>query len=346
MKHLLRKNILELKPYSSARDEFKGNAAIFLDANENPFNQGLNRYPDPYQKVLKEKVSALKGIPVNQIFLGNGSDEPIDILLRMFCQPGEDAIITLPPTYGMYKVSADIAGVTHLEVPLQLNFQPNPEEILKVAGEKTKILFICSPNNPTGNHIEIEIIEELLQKFNGIIVVDEAYIDFSSKPSALPLLSSFQNLVVLQTFSKAWGLAGLRLGMAFSSPELISFMNKVKAPYNLSILTQQTALEYLEKKEKVKQEIETIIKEREKLEEELSTFSFVQKIYPSDANFLLIKVEEPHKIYEFLVGHGIIVRDRSSVLNCENTLRITIGTPEENQQLIDTLKKYEKSIVY
>jgi len=346
MKHLLRKNIRELKPYSSARDEFKGNAAIFLDANENPFNQGLNRYPDPYQKVLKEKVSALKGIPVNQIFLGNGSDEPIDILLRMFCQPGEDAIITLPPTYGMYKVSADIAGVNNIEVPLLLNFQPNPEEILKVAGEKTKIMFISNKRKIVFNHIEIEIIEELIKKFNGIVVVDEAYIDFSSKPSTLPFISSYQNLVVLQTFSKAWGLAGLRLGMAFSSPELISFMNKVKAPYNLSILTQQTALESLEKKEKVNQEIETIIKEREKLAEGLTAFSFVQKIYPSDANFLLIKVEEPHKIYEFLVGYGIIVRDRSSVLNCENTLRIRLGTPDENQQLIDNLKKYEKSIVY
>lgn len=346
MKHLLRKNILALKPYSSARDEFEGEASVFLDANENPFNQGLNRYPDPYQKLLKEKVSVLKGIPVNQIFLGNGSDEPIDILLRMFCQPGEDAIITLPPTYGMYKVSADIAGVQNIEVPLLLNFQPNPEEILKVAGAKTKILFICSPNNPTGNHIEIEIIEEILQKFNGIVVVDEAYIDFSSNPSALYLLPSYHNLVVLQTFSKAWGLAGLRLGMAFSTPELISFMNKVKAPYNLNILTQQTASEYLDKKEKVLLDIETIIQERQNLAEGLSDFSFVQKIYPSDANFLLIKVVEPQKIYEFLVGHGIIVRDRSSVLNCENTLRITIGTPEENQQLIDTLKKYEKSIVY
>jgi histidinol-phosphate aminotransferase len=336
---LVRKNIRQLTPYSSARSEFKGAAEIFLDANENPFETGLNRYPDPLQWKLKERVSELKGVPVEQIFLGNGSDEAIDLVVRIFCEPRVDHIITLPPTYGMYQVSADIADVAVVGIPLTADFQPDVEAILAAANTQSKILFICTPNNPTGNNVDLETIQTLAQRFPGIVVVDEAYTDFSDQPSCLTLLSDLPNLVVFQTFSKAWGLAGLRLGMAFASKEIIGLFNKVKPPYNLNQLTQQAALKILTedvaKKDKM---VQTLLEERAQLIIALQDLPFVEKIYPSDANFILVKVDNAVAWYQFLVEKGIIVRSRANVRLIEGSLRITVGRPDENAALINALK--------
>ena len=336
---LLRKNIKSLQPYSSARDEYSGEALIFLDANENPYNQPYNRYPDPLQKVLKEKIAQLKQVKLESIFLGNGSDEPIDLLIRAFCEPGEDNIITIDPTYGMYQVAAAINNVKVIKSPLNENYELDSTAILKAATNKSKLIFLCSPNNPSGNSLQTESMLAVINNFNGIVVVDEAYIDFAADKSLLPLLGKYSNLVILQTFSKAWGMAGIRLGMAFAAPEIISILNKIKYPYNLNILTQQKALELIENRSQTEEWVKQIKAEREVLKNELLKFPFTVHIFSSDANFLLVKMHDARGIYNFLKEKGIIVRDRSKVFLCDDSLRITIGTPDENSQLINTLKE-------
>ncbi|MEM8527054.1 MAG: histidinol-phosphate transaminase [Bacteroidota bacterium] len=337
---LVRKNIQQLAPYSSARHEFVGSAEVYLDANENPYDTGFNRYPDPLQKAVKEKLSTIKKIAPEHIFLGNGSDEAIDLLIRIFCEPRIDHILTLPPTYGMYKVSASIADVQVKNILLTPDYQPNVEEILEVADERSKLLFLCTPNNPTGNRFERAKVLELLEKFKGVVVIDEAYIDFSAEESYNQLLEKYPNLVVMQTFSKAWGMAAIRLGIAYASKEIIHYFNKVKPPYNVNILTQQAALKALENYEQQQAVVREILEERAKLMKALPAFSFVQNAYPSDANFILIKVEKPNELYKYLVGKGIIVRNRSNVPLCEGGLRITVGTKLENEQLMAAMKAY------
>lgn len=335
---LLRKNIAALKPYSSARDEYTGEAMVFLDANENPFNKPYNRYPDPLQKAVKEKVSGIKNILSEKIFLGNGSDEPIDLLIRAFCEPGVDNIVTINPTYGMYQVAADISGVELRKVSLTANYELDTSALLKATDNNTKLIFLCSPNNPTGNSLDKDALTQVINRFNGLVIIDEAYIDFAPGKSLLPVIDQYPNLVILQTFSKAWGMAGIRLGMAFASIEIISVLNKIKYPYNLNILTQKKALELLDQKEKVNAWVEELLEERAKLESELKEFPFVVQIYPSDANFLLVKMNDARGIYEYLVEEGIIVRDRSKVHLCESSLRITIGSEKENKILLKALK--------
>jgi histidinol-phosphate aminotransferase len=338
IQNLVRPNIRRLTPYSSARSEFKGKAEVFLDANESPYDTGYNRYPDPLQWKLKQAISSLKGIAPEHIFLGNGSDEAIDLLLRIFCEPGADHIITLPPTYGMYRVSADISDVAVKEIPLRPGlFQPDTDAVLAAADAHSKLLFICSPNNPTGNSIRPELIRELAKGFPGIVVVDEAYIDFSAQESAIRLLPEHPNLVVLQTFSKAWGMAGIRLGMAFASEEIIGYFNKVKPPYNINQLTQEAALKALDGQDAQEAKVQQLLGQRTLLQQYLGGLPFVERIYPSDANFLLVKVEDPAGTYNYLVDRGIIVRDRSRVVLCEGCLRITVGTPEENERLFRAL---------
>jgi len=340
---LLRPHIAKLQPYTSARDEYTGTEGVFLDANENPFGsitaQDFNRYPDPYQSQLKSKISEIKQVRPSQIFLGNGSDEAIDLLFRAFCRPGIDNVILLPPTYGMYEVSASINDIEIRKIPLTEDFQLQPEKILAKADAQSKILFICSPNNPSANKVKREAILELLQHFNGLVVVDEAYIDFSDEPSFTTHLDEFPNLLVMQTFSKAWGLASLRLGMAFASESIIQILNKIKPPYNISGLTQETVLEAIQDLPKVKKMIEEILQERDFLTDELEKLSFVQKIYPSHANFLLVKIPNAGKVYDLLIEEKIIVRNRSKVLLCEDCLRITVGTRAENLSLLKALQK-------
>ncbi|MBK6814393.1 MAG: histidinol-phosphate transaminase [Saprospiraceae bacterium] len=335
---LIRPNIVALKPYSSARHEFTGHGEIFLDANENPYDTDVNRYPDPLQQELKQVISELKNIPVDQIFLGNGSDEAIDLILRIFCNPGQDEIMVLPPTYGMYQVSADIADVKVKKVRLTEDFQPDLESIRQSMGENTKVLFLCSPNNPSGNLIGIEKVKQILGFFKGIVVIDEAYIDFCPESTTMPMIGLYDRLIVLQTLSKAWGMAAIRLGMAFSSADIISYFNKVKAPYNINILTQRFALDRLNKRQAMRDQTSEILNEKHKLMTLLPSIPCVQKVYPSDANFLLIKVTQADRIYEALVVEGIVVRNRSKEPGCENALRITIGKPKENELLIQTLK--------
>lgn len=341
---ILRANIKELVPYSSARDEFQGEASVFLDANENsfgsPLNMPFNRYPDPLQLAVKKRLSEIKGVPPQNIFLGNGSDEAIDILFRAFCRPGTDNVITLPPTYGMYEVSANINDVAVKKVPLTENYQLDLDGIAEAIDDNTRIIFICSPNNPTANSVSREDIESVLVNFNGLVVIDEAYINYSRQKTFIRELTEYSNLVVLQTLSKAWGLAGLRIGMAFASEEIIEVFNKVKPPYNVNQASQQFALEALKNVDQVNEWIRETVKQRELLSSELSGLPFVIRIYPSDANFILVKTTDARGIYNFLVEHGIIVRDRSNVKLCEGSLRITVGTPEENTLLIKTLKDY------
>ena len=340
IQQLVRSNIRRLTPYSSARSEYKGLANVFLDANESPFDTGYNRYPDPLQWKGKDKIAGLKGISREKIFLGNGSDEVIDLLIRIFCEPKEDHIIILPPTYGMYRVSADIADVEVREVQLGARFQPDVAAILQAADPHSKLLFLCSPNNPTGNSFPLEDIGRLAEGFPGITVVDEAYIDFSTQASSLSLLEQYPRLAVMQTFSKAWGMAGIRLGMAFASEEIIELFNKVKPPYNVNQLTQEAALNALDGPKEQQQWVQSILGQRTLLAQYLSGLDFVERIYPSDANFLLVKMAEPRRIYNFLVERGIIVRDRSKVALCEGCLRITIGRPEENEQLFRALVEF------
>lgn len=341
IEQLVRPNIRALKPYSSARSEFKGAADIFLDANENPFDTGFNRYPDPLQSALKARIGALKKVDPAHIFLGNGSDEAIDLLLRIFCEPQHDFIITLPPTYGMYRVSADISNVPIKQVPLNGRFQPNVEAILEAgAHPHAKLLFLCSPNNPTGNSMEVDKVEQLLRQFKGIVVVDEAYIDFSSKKSFIHRIEAFDNLVVLQTFSKAWGLAGIRLGMAFAQEEIIKLFNKVKPPYNINELTQRAALEALNTQAQQQAWVHKILGQRTVIQQFLAGLEYVERIYPSDANFILVKVRDPNDLYRYLVDKKIIVRNRSNVLLCEGCLRISVGTPKENEKLFAAMLDY------
>jgi histidinol-phosphate aminotransferase len=327
-----------MKPYSSARDEFKGEAEVFLDANENPYQTPYNRYPDPLQKKVKEKLAAIKGVPPAQIFLGNGSDEPIDLLIRAFCEPNQDSILITEPTYGMYSVCAEVNAVNIQQVPLTPDFDLDLDSIPKTFDATTKVIFLCSPNNPTGNLLSREKIHEVLKRFYGIVVIDEAYIDFAKSNSFIHELERYPNLVVLQTFSKAWGLAGLRLGMAFASTEIIAILNKIKYPYNVNIQTQQLALEALDNAYKKDIWVEEILASRDKLVKALKSLKIVQKIYPSDSNFVLVKVNDAPAYYNYLTEKGIIVRDRSKVTLCYNCLRITVGTPEENEILIEALK--------
>jgi histidinol-phosphate aminotransferase len=337
---LVRKNVRNLKPYSSARDEFKGSASVWLDANENPNNNGLNRYPDPLQKKLKARISELKKVPVENIFLGNGSDEAIDLLFRGFCEPAKDKTLICSPTYGMYQVSADINDVEVIDVALTSDWHLNLEGIRShFSDSNLKLIFICSPNNPTGNCMKCEDILSLLSEFNGLVVIDEAYIDFAEAESLTSELNKFNNLIVLQTLSKAWGLAGIRLGMAFANAEVIDVLNSIKPPYNVNQLTQEVALKELADESAFQKEVDTIISERTRLKTELSKSKRVEKINPSDANFLLVKFADPKAIYQALTEKGIVVRDRSKVT--DGCLRITIGTDEENRQLINELKNLQ-----
>jgi histidinol-phosphate aminotransferase len=337
---LIRDNIKALKPYSSARDEYKDASSnmVFLDANENPFDNGVNRYPDPQQSNLKNVLAQQKGISKDNILLGNGSDEVLDLILRVFCEPNKDKIITLPPTYGMYEVLANVNAVDVIKIKLSESFQPNVDDILNLADQYSKILFLCSPNNPSGNSFNIKDVERLLLNFNGIVVIDEAYIDFSDQKSWLNRLEEFPNLIITQTLSKAYGMAGIRLGICFASKEIISVLNKIKPPYNINELTQQKAIERLSIPEDVKNEIQNILQQRNWLAEKLKNIAFVEIIYPSDANFVLVKVDNAIKRYDELIQKGIVVRNRTNQLGCENCLRFTIGTKTENEKLITTLK--------
>lgn len=334
---LLRENIRTMKPYSSARDEFSGEAAVFLDANENPYNSPWNRYPDPRQLKLKARVSEIKNIPVKNIFLGNGSDEPIDLLFRAFCEPGKDNIVSINPTYGMYRVAADTNNVAVNLVPLGDDFELDANAVLNAVNPGTKIIFLCSPNNPSGNALNNNAILKIIESFEGLVVVDEAYIDFCPEKSFLPSLSQYPNLVILQTFSKAWGMAGLRLGMAFATEQIIDILSRIKYPYNLSMLTQQKGIELLANEQQKADWVTIILKERAKMIEYLKKYPFVVKVYPTDANFVLVKTHDPKGIYQYLVDEKIIVRDRSAVTLCEGCLRISIGSPEENATLIEAL---------
>ena len=342
IKNLQRENIKNLRPYSTARDEYKGQASVFLDANENSFGSPLpenfNRYPDPLQLDLKDAISKIKGVPIENTFLGNGSDEAIDLLYRCFCNPGKDNVIILPPTYGMYEVSANINDVEIRKVNLLPNFQLDLDGIAEAIDEDTKLIFICSPNNPTGNSIVRTDIETVLANFKGLVVIDEAYINFAKQHTFIQELTEYPHLVILQTFSKAWGLAGLRLGMAFASRTVIDIMNKVKAPYNISQSTQDLALAALQNVGQVNEWIKITVAERELLSKDLLELPQVKKVYPSDANFVLAEVEDAAGTYDALVNQGIIIRDRSKVTLCDGCLRITVGTPQENTILLSALK--------
>ncbi len=342
LENLIRENIKNLKPYSSARSEFSGAASVYLDANENSFGSPLtkwyNRYPDPQQWELKKKIATIKSTPPETMLLGNGSDECIDLLIRAFCNPGVDNIIICPPTYGMYEVNAHINDVHLIEVPLTTAYQLNLEGLEAAITPDTKIIFLCSPNNPTGNSLDREDIETILNNFDGLVVVDEAYINFSRHRSFVAELKDYPNIVVLQTFSKAWGLAALRLGITFASTEIIDVLNKIKPPYNISGATQEITLKALDNLESVNRMITDIVQEREALAKDLIQLPVVQKVYPSDANFLLVRVSDANKLYAYLRDSGIIVRNRNNVLLCEGCLRITVGTEEQNQRLLDSIK--------
>lgn len=342
---IIRPNIKKLKPYSSARDEFKGKARIYLDANENAFGsfagEDFNRYPDPLQKDLKKKIGEIRKVSPEKIFLGNGSDEIIDLLYRAFCEPGKDNALLMPPTYGMYKVTAGINDVETIEVPLDENFDIQTDKVLKAINKHTKLIFVCSPNNPSGNRMSKDRIIRLLENFEGILIVDEAYIDYADEESSITLLPKYPNLLVMQTFSKARGMAALRVGIAFTSKEIISVLNKIKPPYNINGYSQKKILEALSYHKEFEQLVQIIKKQRTLLSKELQKLSFVQKVYPSQANFLLVKFDDGKKIYDYLAENGIVVRDRSSMYGCKNSLRITIGTPQENLELINTLRKLD-----
>jgi histidinol-phosphate aminotransferase len=342
---LVRQNIKDLKPYSSARSEYSGTANVFLDANENsygsPLTKWYNRYPDPLQWELKKKIAAIKNVAAENMLLGNGSDECIDLLMRAFCEPQKDNIIICPPTYGMYEVYGKINDVEIREVPLLPDFQLNLEGIEAAIDENTKLIFICSPNNPTGNSIDREDIEIVLNNFEGIVVIDEAYINYSRHRSFVAELKEYPNLVVMQTFSKAWGLAALRLGINFASEAIINVLNKIKPPYNINQATQELAIKALDNLEDVNTMIRETVKEREVLVKELVQLPMVKKVYPSDANFVLAKMDQATQVYNYLKEKGIIVRNRSNVMLCEDCLRITIGTPEQDRQLLNSLKEYK-----
>lgn len=342
LKELTRSNIWDLKPYSSARDEYNGAAAsVFLDANENPYNMPHNRYPDPLQRELKAELAKIKKVSPEHIFLGNGSDEAIDLMYRAFCDPVIDNVVAIAPTYGMYEVCANVNDVEYRRVLLDEDFQFSAEELLDEANEMTKLIFLCSPNNPTGNDLLRSEIVKLIRKFDGLVVLDEAYNDFSEAPSFLEELDKYPNLVVLQTFSKAWGCAAIRLGMAFASPEIIGILNKIKYPYNVNQLTQQQAVEMLHRYYEIDRWVKMLKEEREHLEAEFARLPCTKHLFPSSANFFLVRVTDAVKIYNYLVARGIIVRNRHSVVLCGNCLRVTVGTRMENEKLIEALREYK-----
>lgn len=341
IEQLIRDDLKEFKPYSSARDEFKGLASIFLDANENPFDNGVNRYPDPLQQSLKNRIAEIKGIQPNQLLLGNGSDECIDLLFRLFCVSGKDEVATIVPSYGMYKITAKLYGVSLNEILLNYDFSLNVEKTLEEA-KNAKLLFLCSPNNPTGNCFPEEDLLEIVSKFKGIVVVDEAYIDFATQKSLSAKIDEFPNLVIIQTFSKAFGMAGIRLGLLIANSSTISWLNKIKAPYNINILTQNFALDKLKNIGTIQKSIITIILEREKLIQLLKEIPLVETVFPSDANFILIKVKNADEVYSALLKENIVVRNRSKEVLCDSCLRITVGTENENLKLIQTLKNLNK----
>ena len=342
LKELTRPNVWALKPYSSARDEYSGvEASVFLDANENPYNTPVNRYPDPLQRELKALIAPLKGVREENIFLGNGSDEAIDLIFRAFCRPGVDNVVAIDPTYGMYKVCAEVNDVEYRTMLLDVYYQFKASALLSAIDENTKAIFVCSPNNPTGNSLCRKEMESLLNRFDGLVIVDEAYIDFSSEPSMLKDLDKYPNLIVLQTFSKAWGCAAIRLGMAFASPEIIAIFNKIKYPYNVNILTQQEAIKMLQHPEQIKAWVNTLLEERARVMEEFVKLPCCVRVFPTDANFFLAKVYEAIQLYNYLVSEGIIVRNRTNVALCKDCLRITIGTKEENDALLEALGKVE-----
>ena len=338
---LTRPNILRLKPYSSARDEYKGHAAtVFLDANESPYNSPLNRYPDPLQWALKERIALLKGVRPEEIFLGNGSDEAIDLLYRAFCEPGVDNVVAIEPSYGMYQVCAEVNDVAYRRVLLDDHYQLSADRLLAAADDHTKLIFVCSPNNPTGNLMDRQEVLSLMERFGGLVVVDEAYADFSGQPSFLRELPHQPGLVVLQTFSKAWGCAAMRLGMAFAQPDLIAIFNKIKYPYNVNLLTQRQAMAMLDRQGEVRAWVSTIRQERAYLADSLRQLPCTVRIFPSDANFLLVRVTDAVGIYNYLVDRGIIVRNRHNVTLCADCLRITVGIRQENDALLDALRQY------
>lgn len=341
---LIRPHLIDMKPYASARDEFTGKSEVYLDANENSLGsvgtRDLSRYPDPHQQEIKRKLSEIKHITTDQIFIGNGSDEPIDLLIRAFCEPLQDEIIILPPTYGMYEVSANVNNVPVKKVPLTTDFQLNISAIENGITDNSKLIFVCNPNNPTGTRIADSEVINILERFNGLVIVDEAYIDFSEKQSFIRLIEQYNNLVVLQTFSKAWGLAAARVGMLFGSEEVVGVLNKIKPPYNVNEMSQEAVIYALENEQQKKAFVDEIVKERASLETELSQLAIVQSIYPSDTNFLLVRVAEPDRLYHYLIENGIIVRNRSKVMLCEGCLRITVGTREENQRLLEAIKEF------
>ncbi|MFV0566587.1 MAG: histidinol-phosphate transaminase [Flavobacteriaceae bacterium] len=344
IKDIIRPSIKALKPYSSARDEFHGVPAnmVFLDANENPFENGVNRYPDPHQNKLKAVLSEIKGVPSQNILLGNGSDEVLDLIFRAFCEPNQDNIITLPPTYGMYEVLANLNAVAVKKVNLDSDFHPNVEAILSIADAQSKLLFICSPNNPSGNSFTSEAVKTLIENFKGIVVIDEAYIDFSSEESWLSKLSQYSNLIVTQTLSKAYGMAGIRLGICYASEAIVSVLNSIKPPYNINELTQQKAVELLSNKALVSHQIAEILQQRNWLVSALKQINFISKIYPTDANFVLVKVDDANRRYTQLIENGVVIRNRTTQPNCENTLRLTVGTTNENEKLIKVLLSISK----
>lgn len=342
----LRPRLLALSPYQSAREEFTANGRemILLDANENPFATKLNRYPDPLQLELKEQIAAWKGVRIDQLYLSNGSDEFISNIIMGCCEPDRDQIVIVPPTFGMYKVSATTHGVGVVEVPLTDSFQLDVPAILARADASTQLIFIPTPNNPTANNFDLEAIRELVERFPGVVVIDEAYVEFSSNPSVIPWLETYPNLVVCQTFSKAQGMAGARLGMAFAHPDFIAFFNRIKAPYNINSLTIRAALEKLKAQDQVREQVKLLLEERSRLEEAFAHIPFIEKCFPSDANFVLIRVDDSTLRYQQLIDIGIVVRNPSKNLNCENTLRITVGLPEENTQLIEALLSLSKTL--
>lgn len=341
---LVRSMVREIAPYRSARDEYEDSQAqkVFLDANENPYPNVANRYPDPLQRELKKVLAEVKGVRADQILLGNGSDEVLDLIFRAFCEPGQDEVILLPPTYGMYSVLSQLNNVKVVAVPLDQNFELDTEAILNRANANTKAIFICSPNNPSGNAIPMDQILTILNNFSGLVIVDEAYVDFSDVGSSLDFLKDFSNLIVCQTFSKAYGLAGIRLGVGYAHPLIIEYLNKIKPPYNINILTQNAALKALKDPSVVSEQVKELVDERKKMEKALLAFDFVKCIYPSDANFLLIQVDDALKRYEQFLEQDIVVRNRSSLLRCENTLRITVGTSQENKRLINVFKTIDQ----
>ncbi|WP_109831640.1 histidinol-phosphate transaminase [Reichenbachiella versicolor] len=341
IKKLIRPNILALTPYSSARDEFTEIAEVYIDANENPFENGVNRYPDPYQMQVKNRLSEIKGIPTENMLIGNGSDEVLDLIFRVFCEPKQDNIISHNPSYGMYPVLCEVNDVELRKVNLEEGFILNAEEIINASDERTKIFFICSPNNPSGNLLQEEAITKVLESKKGIVVIDEAYIDFAHANSWITKLKQYSNLIVCQTLSKAWGLAGLRVGMCYASKEIITILNAIKPPYNVNELSQQRALEALNNKDEFDKHLATIMEEKDKMESALAKIELIEKIHPSDANFLLVKVPNANALYEFLLEHKIIVRNRTKEYLCKDCIRITIGTPEENVKLIEGIKAFK-----